>query len=176
MTLAIDIPSLETERLRLRAHRLDDFPAICDMWQDPRVTKYISGKPRPEEECWLKFLRAAGFWVHLGYGYWIIEAKATGAVVGEVGFGDFKRDITPSIRGEPEIGWALAAPFHGRGIASEAGQAAVEWGDKQNFAAPMACIIGPQNAPSIRVAEKLGFIETTRTTYHGDDVILLHRR
>ena len=80
-----NVPRLETERLILRGHRLDDFPAIRDIWADPIVTKYISGKPRPEEEAWLKFLRATGFWVHLGYGYWIVEDKETGAVMGRQG-------------------------------------------------------------------------------------------
>ncbi len=170
------MPRIETERLILRGHRLDDFPAIRDMWADPVVTKYISGNPRPEEECWLKFLRATGFWVHLGYGYWIIEDKETGAVAGEAGFGDFKRAMTPSNGGEPEIGWSLAAQFHGRGYGSEAAAAAVAWGDEQKFDAPMSCIIDPGNAPSIRIAEKLGFIETTRASYHGEEVILFHRR
>lgn len=146
------------------------------MWRDPAVTKYIDGKPRAEEECWLKFLRATGFWAHLGYGYWIIEEKASGAIVGETGFGDFKREMTPSLRGEPEIGWALAAPFHGKGYGYEAARAAVAWGDANKIPAPMSCIIGPENTASIRIAEKCGFIETARTTYHGDDIIVLHRR
>ncbi len=171
-----DVPQLETARLRLRGHRLDDFPAIRAMWRDPAVTKYIDGKPRAEEECWLKFLRATGFWAHLGYGYWIIEEKASGAIVGETGFGDFKREMTPSLRGEPEIGWALAAPFHGKGYGYEAARAAVAWGDANKIPAPMSCIIGPENTASIRIAEKCGFIETARTTYHGDDIIVLHRR
>ncbi len=176
MRPAIDIPTLETERLILREHRMADFPAICDMWADPAVTKYIGGKPRSEEECWLKFLRAAGFWAHLGYGFWIIEDKETGAVAGEVGLGDFKRVMTPSLSGEPEAGWVLAPPFHGRGVGTEAVRAVLAWGDEQNFGAPMSCIIEPGNKPSIRVAEKLGFVETTRTTYHGDDIIVFHRR
>ncbi len=172
----LDIPRVETKRLVLRGHALEDFPAIRDMWSHPGVTKYIGGKPRPEEECWLKFLRAAGFWAHLGYGYWIIEERDSGAVVGEVGFGDFKRDIDPPLRGAPEIGWALAAPFHGKGYGYEAARGAVDWGDANSIASPMSCIVDPANTPSIRIAEKCGFSEITRTAYHGDEVILFHRR
>ena len=170
-----NVPRLETERLILRGHRLDDFPAIRDIWADPIVTKYISGKPRPEEEAWLKFLRATGFWVHLGYGYWIVEDKETGAVMGETGFGDFRRDMTPSNRGEPEIGWSLGSSFHGRGLGFEAASAALAWGDEQNFKTPISCIIDTRNTPSVRIAEKLGFTETTRTTYHGSEIVLMHR-
>ncbi len=172
----LNIPVVETERLRLRGHRLEDFAAIREMWVDPLVVKYIGGKPRAVEESWLKFLRSAGFWVHLGYGYWIIEDKETGEVAGEVGFGDFKRELTPSNSGEPEIGWSLASRFHGRGIGIEAAQAAVTWGAEQNFGAPMSCIIEPANVASVRIAEKIGFTETTHTTYHGVDIILYHRR
>lgn len=173
---AVNVPRIETARLILRGHTLDDFPAIRDLWADSQVTKFISGKPRPEEECWLKFLRATAFWVHLGYGYWIVEEKASGELVGEVGFGEFKRDITPSNRGEPDIGWVLASKVHGRGYGVEAAQAAVTWGDANDIPSPMSCIVNVQNTASIRIAEKLGFIETTRTLYHGETVVLLHRK
>ena len=54
------VPVLETERLRLRGHRLDDFAAYAAMWADPAVTQHIGGKPIPEEESWTRFLRQAG--------------------------------------------------------------------------------------------------------------------
>lgn len=175
MAKTLNVPRIETARLIMRGHSLDDFPAVRDLWADPQVTKYISGKPRPEEECWLKFLRATAFWVHLGYGYWIIEEKASGDLVGEVGFGEFKRDISPSNRGQPDIGWALASRFHGRGYGYEAAHAAVTWGDDNGIPAPMSCIVNTQNTASIRIAKKLGFIQTTQTDYHGETVLVLHR-
>ena len=93
--LAIDVPVLETERLRLRGHRLDDFAASSAMWADEVVTRYIGGRPFTEEEVWARLLRYVGHWALVGYGYWVLEEKATGAFVGEMGFGDFKRDIQP---------------------------------------------------------------------------------
>ncbi|WP_428408230.1 GNAT family N-acetyltransferase [Hyphococcus sp.] len=175
MSDPIAVPVVETERLLLRGRRLADFDAIAAMWGDPRVTRFIGGKPRPEEECWTKFLRDAGLWAHLGFGYWVVEEKATGAVVGEIGFADYKREMTPSIKGFPEFGYSLVPAVHGKGYASEAGKAAVAWGD-QNFSAPhMVCIITPENAPSIRVAEKCGFEITGAAIYHGDKIVVLHR-
>ncbi len=159
----------------MRAHRVEDFHVIRDMWRDPAVTRLIGGKPRPEEETWLKFLRTAGFWAHLGYGYWIVEEKSSGAVMGEMGFGEFKRDVTPSIKQEPEIGWALAAAFHGKGYASEGALAAVAWCDRHLSQPRMSCLIGEENAPSIRVAEKCGFQATARGNYHGDEIVIFHR-
>jgi RimJ/RimL family protein N-acetyltransferase len=125
-----DIPVLETERLRLRAHRFEDFADCAAMWADPAVARFIGGKPLSEEEAWTKFLRYAGHWALLGFGYWAAEEKATGKFVGEVGFADYKRGIEPSLKGTPEVGWVLAPVFHGKGYATEAVRAVVGWSDR----------------------------------------------
>ena len=94
---AAEVPILETERLRLRGHRRDDFAASAAMWADPIVTRYIGGKPLSPEEAWGKMLRYAGLWSLLGYGYWAVEERASGEFAGELGFADLKRDIEPSL-------------------------------------------------------------------------------
>jgi RimJ/RimL family protein N-acetyltransferase len=172
---AASIPVLETARLTLREHRLEDFPALLAMWRDPAVTRFIGGKPRPAEEVWTKFLRVAGLWAHLGYGYWIAVERSSGAIVGEIGLADFKREITPPNKGEPELGYAFVSAAHGKGYASEAARAVVAWGDHHLSEERMSCIVSPLNAPSLRVAHKCGFSETARASLHGDDVIILHR-
>ncbi|WP_207764775.1 GNAT family N-acetyltransferase [Hyphococcus luteus] len=172
---AFSIPILETARLILREHRLEDFPAILKMWSDPDVTRLIGGKPRAEEEVWMKFLRNAGLWAHLGYGYWVLVERDSGAVIGEIGLADFKRDLTPSIKGMPELGYALAPSAHGKGYASEAARAVVAWGDQHLSEDTMSCIISPENLASIRVAEKCGFREAARADYHGDETLIFHR-
>jgi RimJ/RimL family protein N-acetyltransferase len=164
---AVEIPTLETERLRLRGHGIDDFIPCAAMWADPNVTRHIGGKPQTEEESWARFLRYAGLWSLLGFGYWVAEDKATGKFVGEVGFADYKRDLQPSLKGVPEIGWALTSQLHGRGYATEAVRAAVAWGDAHFQSARTACIIAPENLPSIRVAMKCGYQEFQLTAYKG---------
>jgi len=171
----LKVPVIETARLRLRGRTMEDFPFFLAMWADPAVTRFIGGKPRGEEKTWTNYLRMLGHWAIMGYGYWAVEEKDSGALIGEVGFGDFKRDMIPSIKGEPEIGWVLAASAHGKGYASEAALAAVEWGDKHFKGARMSCIIEPAHAASIRIAEKCGFKESARTTLHGDEILLMHR-
>src|SRR6266481_9290649 len=91
------VPVLETERLRLRGHRLEDFAHSAAMWADPKVVKNVGGKPFTEEETWTKFLRYIGHWAVFGFGYWAAVEKTTGAFVGEVGFADYRRDIQPSL-------------------------------------------------------------------------------
>lgn len=167
---------LETERLRLRGHELEDFPIILGIWTDPKVALHVSKQPLTEEKIWTKFLRKSGHWALLGCGYWIVEDKADRRVIGEVGFGEFKREITPSIRGEPEIGWGFAASEHGNGYATEAANAAVKWGDAHFAAEHMSCIVNVANTASIRVAEKAGFEITASAVYQGEDIFICHRK
>ena len=170
-----EIPIIETARLRLRGHRVADFGDCAAMWGDAAVARYISGRPSSTDESWARMLRYAGLWALLGYGYWALEEKASRRFVGDVGFADFKRDIEPSFGGAPEIGWALASWAHGKGFATEAVSAAVAWGDRHFGAAPTVCMIAPENAASIRVAEKCGYREYARTAYKGQPTILFRR-
>jgi RimJ/RimL family protein N-acetyltransferase len=170
-----EAPVLETERLRLRGHRLDDFVDCAAMWADPRVTRYIGGRPFSEQEVWFKLLRYAGHWPLMGFGYWAIVEKASGSFVGELGFADFKREIEPSIKGVPELGWVLASRAHGKGYATEAVRAVAAWGDVRFDFGRTVCLISPGNLASIRVAEKSGYREFQRTTYNGEPTILFER-
>ena len=168
-------PVLETERLRLRGHRLSDFQPMLEMWGDPEVTRFIGGKPSTRDEVWNRLLRYVGHWAVLGYGYWAVEEQATGAYVGDIGFADFKRDMDPSFEGIPELGWALAATAHGKGYASEAVQAAVDWGRGHFHGQRIVCMISPENTPSIRVAGKCGFSQFGETNYKGAPSLLFER-
>src|ERR1700679_683147 len=100
----MDIPVLETDRLILRGHRIDDFPSYAAMWAEPVVTRFIGGAPLGEEDAWAKFLRIAGHWALMGYGFWAIEEKSTAKRIGEAGILNVKRDMQPSFHGVPEIG------------------------------------------------------------------------
>jgi len=171
----VAVPILETERLRLRGHRLEDFEECAAMWADPLVIRYIGGKPLTTEESWTRFLRYAGHWSLLGFGYWVAEEKQSGKFVGEIGFADYKRDIEPSLKGVPEIGWVLASSAHGRGYATEAVSAAVEWGDRHFEGARTACIIAPDNLASVRVAEKCGYRQSQIASYKGQPTLMFER-
>ncbi len=166
---------LETARLILRGHRLEDFDACAALWADPAVTRHIIGKPSTPEESWARLLRYVGHWALKGYGFWAIEEKSTGAYVGEAGFADFKRQMEPSLGDTPEIGWVLAGAAHGKGYATEAVQAIVAWGDQQWPSRPTVCIVAPENLASIHVARKCGYRERERGTYRGEPTIIFER-
>jgi len=168
------IPEVRTARLVLRAPAPGDFDASLAMWTHPEVTRFIGRRPATREETWGRILRYIGHWETFGWGFWTI-ASHDGAFVGECGFADFHRELAPPIDA-PEMGWALSPGAHGRGYASEAIAAACAWGDAHLDAPTVACIIHPENAPSLRVAEKLGFRELRRTEYRGDPTVVLERR
>src|SRR5882757_11232531 len=115
-----DIPVIETQRVRLRGHTIEDASNVRALWSDSEVTRYIGGKPSTVEECWSRLLRYAGHWSLLGFGYWIVEERATGDFVGEVGFSDYKRDVEPPLGAVPEVGWVLVPSKKGMGYATEA--------------------------------------------------------
>jgi RimJ/RimL family protein N-acetyltransferase len=110
----------------------------------------------------------------LGFGYWAVREKTTGRFVGEAGVGELRRDVEPSIEGTPEAGWAFAPSAHGKGYATEAVRAVLEWTDA-NLGPRSVCMIDPGNTASLRVAAKCGFRERLHTTYLGDPTILLDR-
>jgi len=169
------VPAIETARLRLRGHRIDDHEACAALWGDPVVTRFIGGHPSSREDVWARMLRYAGLWALLGFGYWAVEDKADGAFVGDIGFADFRREIEPSMQGTPEIGWVLSPRVHGRGYATEAVAAALAWGDAHFGSSPTACIIDPENLASLSVARKCGFEPIARTTYKGSPTLMFQR-
>ncbi|WEX78552.1 GNAT family N-acetyltransferase [Sinorhizobium numidicum] len=170
------VPTIETERLLLRPYRRDDFHSYCALFADAEVTRYAGGVPYSREQSWTRFLRQVGMWHYFGFGFFAIQEKESGAFVGEAGFHDAHRRITPSLEGTMEMGWALSPKAHGRGLATEAVTAALSWGDRQFPTLKKTCIIEPGNQASIRVAAKHGFKEFWRTSYHGRPMIMFERR
>jgi len=147
---------IETERLVLDLHSRDDFADMADMWADPDPVRFIGGRPGTRQDSWMRLLRYRGLWPLLGFGYWAVREKQSGRFAGELGFADFGRDMTPSIAGIPEAGWVLAPWARGRGFAIEALTAALAWLDGTEHKRSV-CIIDAANAPSLRLAEKLGY-------------------
>jgi len=168
-------PVLQTERLTLRPFRADDTPAQAAMMGDAAVMHHLGGQPLTREESWRKLLNGAGLWSLFGWGYWAVERRSDGAMIGQIGFADFKRDMTPSIEHLPEMGWLFAAEASGQGFATEAGRAALEWIDSAHGRGEVVAIIAAANAQSIRVAEKLGFGVREEARYKGEPILLFRR-
>lgn len=144
------IPTLETERLRLRALTVDDFDEYARFMADPDVMRYLSGEPLSRAEAWRHMAGVLGHWVLRGYGVWGVERKADGAFMGRVGL------INPEGWPALEVGWTLGKDYWGQGYASEAGQAALNYGFTTQNVDRMISLIDPRNVASQKVATRLG--------------------
>jgi RimJ/RimL family protein N-acetyltransferase len=149
---------VQTERLILRPHRLDDFATYATYRADPQLMRYFRSGPIKEEDAWSGFRGIFGHWELMGYGNWAIEERASGRYIGNLGFTDKKRVTSHPASGAPEMGWLLCAAAQGKGYATEAINAALAWArDHFGQGARVVCVIDIGNAASQRVADKCGF-------------------
>ena len=145
-------PLIETPRLVLRGWRPEDFAPYSALLADPASARFITrkGQPYEERQAWYDMVFMLGHWQMLGYGMFVVEDRATGGFLGRVG------PLQP--KGWPgfEIGWALVPAARGKGYASEAAAAAIDWSFHRLAPDRIISIIDPRNAASQRVAERLG--------------------
>ena len=168
-------PRLETERLILREFRKDDLDDFAATMAEPEVVRHLAIEPLSREDALRRIFLAAGQWPILGMGMWAVELKGSGRVVGHVGFFDMERDMQPSLIGQPEMGWIFDPSVHGKGVAREACEAALDWADQQLGPVEIPAIIGPENVASMRLAEKLGFVREPDGIYKGEAIAIFRR-
>ena len=170
------IPVVETERLILSKHEINDFPSLARVWASNSVAHFITGVPSTDRESWMRMLTYGGLWPLLGFGYWAVRDKVTGLYLGDLGFADFHRVVEPSVKGIPEAGWVIAPEHHGQGYATEAMKGALDWLKSQNKFEQTICFIDPENTASLRVAKKVGYIEEKEVFMNGSITILLRQK
>lgn len=136
--------------------RAGDLDAMAAMWADARVTAHVGGTPRSRTDVWLRMLATPGHWAWRGYGYWAVDRG--GALVGNAGFADFERPLTPALTA-PELGYALAAEHWGQGLATELLAALTQYADARGWPLTQA-VIDPGNTASIRAAVRVGYVHT----------------
>jgi RimJ/RimL family protein N-acetyltransferase len=168
-------PLLETERLHLRGFQRDDLDALAEILGDPVVARHLSGEPLSREDSWRKLMTAVGQWPLLGFGYWAVETKTEGKLVGQLGFGIFERSIVANYSELPEMGWIFSPAVHGRGVALEAGHAALAWLEARLGPTPTWAIISPGNIASLKLAERLGFERQGDSIYHDEPIAVVRR-
>jgi RimJ/RimL family protein N-acetyltransferase len=142
-------PTLETERLILRAPLAEDFEPWCATMADEEVARFIGGVAQPPA-VWRQLCVMAGAWTLFGHSMFSVVEKSTGRWVGRLG------PWTPEAWPGTEVGWALSREAWGKGYATEGATAAIDWAfDHLGWTEVIHCI-DPQNTPSARVAERLG--------------------
>lgn len=142
------IPTLQTERLTLRAPRIEDLPREILFYSSDHA-RFVGGQ-KTETECWSAIVARLGHWMVKGFGFFHIDEKTTGRYVGRVGL------LDPHGWPEPEIGWSLMPDALGLGYATEAARAARDYAYGTLGWTTAISLIDPDNTPSRRVAERLG--------------------
>jgi RimJ/RimL family protein N-acetyltransferase len=144
------VTELLTDRLRLRVFRLGDFEAHAEICADPEVMRYIHAGPLSRADAWWQIARYVGHWQLRGYGMWAVIERSTDRLIGHLGF------LHPENGQGFELGWALARRAWGKGYALKGTRAAVRHAFTELQRDHIACVIRPENARSIRLAERLG--------------------
>lgn len=143
---------LETDRLFLRHLTPDDDAFILELLNEPGFLQNIGDREVRSLEDAQRYVidGPAASYAKQGFGLWWVGLKATGEPVGICGL--IKRDVLE----DPDIGYAFLERFSGRGYASEAGAAVLDYGRRTLGLGRIVAITKPDNDGSIRVLEKIG--------------------
>lgn len=161
------IPTLDTERLRLRSFRAEDIDAYAAMHADPDVMRYLNGGvPLSRDEAWRSMAAMTGHWTLRGFGLWAVEERETGAFVGRVGL--YYPDGWPG----KEVGWSLAREHWGKGYAFEAARASLDHAFRALHWPRAISLIHPENRRSILLAERLGERFEREVELHGSRTLV----
>ena len=161
-TFTISVPLLHTDRLILREYRVEDFELFADHLANPESSAHLGSADRAT--AWRIFCSHAGLWLLSGTGWWSIEDRQTGHLVGSVGA--FFRDESTVL----EMGWNTYRAFWGKGIANEAAAAVLSYAFEVRREPQVRALIGSGNESSRRVAERLGMMYEMETELHGKAV------
>ena len=144
--------TVETPRLLLRPLQASDAEPFMEIHQDPEVIKYVlqGAPPGGLTVAWRNIAMMIGHWHLRGYGPWAVAEKSTGEVIGRVGL--WNPEGWPGI----EVGWIIRRSHWNNGFATEAARAALQWAWDHVDTDHIISVIQPDNARSIRVAEKIG--------------------
>ncbi len=169
--MSLHIPQIGTARLRLRAFTQKDLDAYAALCADEEVMRHIgSGGPVGRDVAWRQMALFMGEWALHGYGSWALQRASDGQFIGRVGF------LHPEGWPGCELAWALARPAWGQGYAFEAASAAMAFGRDALGLQELISLIRPDNARSLRLAERLGATLQGPLDFMGASALLYRHR
>lgn len=153
------VPRLQTERLTLREYRRADFDLFAEHLAHAESSAFLGSADRAT--AWRIFASQAGLWLLHGAGWWSVEDRQTGQLVGCVG-AFFREQATVM-----ELGWNTYRAFWGKGMANEAAAAVLQYAFEVRGEKKVRALITTGNESSRRVAERLGMVYEMETELHG---------
>jgi [ribosomal protein S5]-alanine N-acetyltransferase len=152
-----EIPCLQTPRLTLRPFAPEDAPVLHRINQREGVLRYFPGTTPPSLEKVVRFVTfQQKHWEKFGYGNWAIVPNGETEMAGWVGL-----QFLPELN-QTEVGFLLDAPFWGKGYATEAAQASLQFGFEHFDFDHIIALAHSENLASRRVIAKCGmtYVET----------------
>lgn len=167
--MSFAIPTLETERLVLRAPENGDLDAQAAFFASDR-SRFVGG-PKPLGGAWHFLTFMLGHWHMRGFGMWVVQDKSSETALGMVGH------YLPVGWPERELGWHIwNAKSEGKGIAYEAAIAARDYAYQTLGWKTQVSYVSSDNARSITLAERLGAkLDKDAPTPDIDDPVLVYR-
>lgn len=166
--LSLDIPTLRTERLILRAPEQRDFENVAAFFADAEYSAGFGG-PLNRNQAWRWFASMIGHWALNGYGFWMVDTQ-DGEAIGFVGLWG------PEGWPEPELGWVMFRSSEGRGYAIEAAREARRYAYEVLEFETLSSNIFPGNTRSVALAERLGarYERSYENVSHGTEMVYRH--
>lgn len=160
--------TVETPRLVLRLPEARDAEALMEIHHDPQAARYVvfGASHAGLSAAWRNIATMLGHWQLRGYGQWTVVERGTDEVIGRVGL--WHPEGWPGI----DLGWIIRRSHWGHGFATEAAAAALEWAWTNVPADHIISVIQPDNAPSRRVAEKIGERFERNDSMNGTGVLI----
>ena len=160
----MSVLTIETKRLRLRPFNLDDSVPLHKILEVEGVLQYFPTSDPPDLERVEKLVQLQiDHWDEHGYGWWAVEALVNKHLIGWSGL-----QFLPETD-EIEIGYLLARPYWGKGLATEGALIGINYGFKSLNIPTITGIVHPENAGSQRVLEKIGLKFQEEAEYFGMD-------
>jgi RimJ/RimL family protein N-acetyltransferase len=166
--------TITTARLVMQPTSRADFDDYARTMTEAAVMRFFGAQPMSRTDVWTRILAQVGHWTLFDYGYWVARSH-DGRFVGNIGFGQLERGVTPDLGDTPELGYILASWAHGKGYASEAVQAAHDWLYGAKGKQRTVAIIHPDNVASIKLAQKFGYKDYARSTFKDSPTVLYER-
>jgi RimJ/RimL family protein N-acetyltransferase len=160
----VRIPTITTHHLILRAFTTEDVDPLHRILSTTDILRYFPNPGTPSRDKVEKLISAQlRHWDEHGYGWWAVEPRSKKQLIGWSGL-----QFLPETE-EVEVGYLLDQAFWGRGLATEAAKACLQYGFENLNVKTIVAIVHPENVASQRVIEKLGMSFVDQAHYFGMD-------